>query len=96
MLDYLRLKSDALTSDKMDWRKAMEIARDVLVRETGGAREYQLNNLPESWYNARQNVVVYAWLHEADRDRIITGIPDRGYLVVLDANSGEVVVSGAY
>jgi hypothetical protein len=58
--------------------------------------DYQLNNSPESWYNAAHNVMIYAWLHEDDRKKIVTGIPDHGYLVILNASSGAVVKSGPY
>jgi hypothetical protein len=95
LLDYLDLKTDALTSDKVDWKKAMETARGRLVEDTDGAKEYILFMPPVQWFNAEHDVLIHAWRRKDDRE-IVKGPPNRGYLVVVNASTGAVTAAGAY
>lgn len=91
---YLDLKTDALTSDKLDWKKAMEIALARAKEEPDAGKTYVLN-MPVQWFNAEHDVYIYAYRRQDDRT-IQKGAPSRGFAVILNATTGEVKLAGAY
>jgi hypothetical protein len=94
LTDYLDLKTDALTADKIDWQKAMEIARKRLLSEPDAAKTYNAN-MPVQWFNAEHDVYIFTYRRLEDRD-IAKGAPKWGYAVILNATTGKVKVAGAY
>ncbi len=94
LVDYLDLKTDALTADKLDWRKATEIARNRLLADADAAKQHNAN-MPVQWFNAEHDVYVFTYRRLDDRD-IAKGAPKRGYAVILNATTGEVKAAGAY
>ena len=91
--EYLALKTDALTSDKIDWKEAMEIARKRVTAEPD-AEDYYVE-FPVQWFNAEYDVMIYAYRRKDDRE-IVKGPGRRGFAVVLDASTGAVKVAGKY
>ena len=94
LVEYLDLGTDALTSDKVDWKKALETARARVLEEPDAEKTYVVN-MPVQWFNAEYDVLIYVFRRADDRT-IAKGAPKRGFAVILNATTGAVKLAGAY